>query len=282
VATVPTVLSVTERFSKLIRAMADQEGEAALAVFFDHSVTTITNWCKGQKLPREGDIEDLVGKCEISADQLRSTDEDVWQAALERASGAKHVLVTPAWLHLKDHIALIEKATRSAVVIVLTADAHNDTQRRTTQSAVRHNISRGLHYIYVIPEGCENERSLVRFIESIKSRGTSDDRTGTAKILKTRTTRKTIRQWKRIDHVMLFAHGEELFEIEALSDIPRLQIDEGYEQLYKAGDQPYNEFAWKSLSIREIDYYKELLEEWSEPGSDEEELTASVPRGKHR
>ena len=67
---------------------------------------------------------------------------------------------------------------------------------------------------------------------------------------------------------MLFAHGEELFEIEALSDIPRLQIDEGYEQLYKAGDQPYNEFAWKSLSIREIDYYKELLEEWSEPGGD--------------
>jgi len=131
---------------------------------------------------------------------------------------------------------------------------------------VKHNIARGVNYIYVIPDGCENERSLVRFIESIYSRGPPNDATGTARILRTHATKKTTRQWKRIDHVMLFAHGGGSSKIETLADVTQVQIDEGYEQLYRAGDLPYGEYAWKTLSIRELDYYKELLEEWSEPG----------------
>jgi hypothetical protein len=246
--------------------MADKEGEAALAVFFDHTVTTIANWCKGQKLPRDKDIEELVRKCEISKAELRSMERQVWEGVLDRTSGAKHVLVTPRWLHLKDHIGIIERSTRSPTIIVLTADAYNDTQRRETQGVVRYNIARGVNYIYIISDGCENERSLVRFIDSIYAQGAQNDAIGMARIIRTHTTKKTTRQWKRIDHVMLFAHGGGSSKIETLADTIQVQIDEGYEQLYKAGDLPYGEYAWKTLSIRELDYYKELLEEWSEPG----------------
>jgi hypothetical protein len=68
---------------------------------------------------------------------------------------------------------------------------------------------------------------------------------------------------------MLCADGH-VSTIESLSDMLQVQINEGYEQLYKAGDQPYGELVWKRLSVREIDYYKELLEEWSTPGHDDE------------
>jgi hypothetical protein len=132
------------------------------------------------------------------------------------------------------------------------------------QEIVRGNVARGLNYIYIIPSVCENERSLTRFVESINSAAVSSSERGTAKILKTHVEKNTTHQWKRIDHVMLFAHGDKVFKIACFADIPLAQIDEGYEQLYRPGDLPYGDFAWKALSIREIDYYKELLEEWGQ------------------
>jgi hypothetical protein len=134
-------------------------------------------------------------------------------------------------------------------------------------------------YIYVIPHNCANERSLVRFVEAIKSENAKGSDRGTAKIIRTGATKKTVRQWKRIDHVMLFAHGDGV--IENLSDLAHLQIDEGYEQLYKASDQPHGEYAWKALSVREVDYYKELLEEWeASPEDDEKEQPQLSPELK--
>jgi hypothetical protein len=256
------------RFSELMRAIAKLESEAALAVFFDQSVTTIVNWCNAKKFPR--DIDELVRQCGISSYQLRSADEQGWQAAIEKVLKIRRVLITPPWLHFLDHISSIEESTQAAAIIILTADAYNDTQRLEVQALVRKNISRGIDYIYVIPEGCQHERALLRFTGTINSGRVQGSTAGTAKILRTHTTKKTTRQWKRIDHVMLFAHGD-VSTIESLSDMLRVEIDEGYEQLYKAGDQPYGDLVWKTLSIREIDYYKELLEEWSSPGDDDEE-----------
>jgi hypothetical protein len=254
------------RFSELMRAMAKLESDAALAFFFNQSVTTIANWCNAKKFPR--DIDELVQKCGISSDQLRSADEQSWQAAIEKVLKIKRVLITPGWLHFRDHISLVEESTHAAGIIILTADAYNDTQRLEVQALVRRNISRGISYIYVIPEECQYERSLQRFIGAINPARAQNSTAGAAKILRIRKTKKTTRQWKRIDHVLLFAHGD-VSTIESLSDMLLVQIDEGYEQLYKAGDQPYGEFVWKTLSIREIDYYKELLEEWSSPGDDD-------------
>jgi hypothetical protein len=109
-------------------------------------------------------------------------------------------------------------------------------------------------------------RSLFRFVENTKTPSAPSGHLGTAVILKARATKSTNHEWKRIDNVMLFAHGDTIFKIKHFSDIPFQfdQIDEGYEQLYRVSDQPYGDYVWKSLSIREIDYYKELLEEWSE------------------
>lgn len=251
---------IAERFAELVREMAESESEAALAVLFRHSVTAVNNWYKGKKLPRDKDIENFAAICGIAAGELYASDEDVWKAALKRVSAEAHVIVTPAWLQLERRVAVIEKSIAADGVIVMTADAENDTQRRATQDIVRHNIRRGLHYFYVVPDGCENERALTRFVESLKSSLAGN--LGTAKIIKTQRTKKTIRQWKRINHVMLFASGENLPLIDNLPDLAQLRIDDGCELLYKAGDQPYGDFAWKTLSVREIDYYKELFEEW--------------------
>ncbi len=263
--------SVAERFAELVREMVKNESEAALAVLCEHSVTAINNWYKGRKLPREKDIEEFAERCGITAGELRTPDEDVWRAVIERVSAEAHVIVTPEWLQLGKRVSVIEKSIHASGVIILTADAENDTQRRPTQDVVRHNIMRGLHYFYVVPEGCENERSLTRFVESLKSLHAPGKTLGTAKIIKTLRTRKTIRQWKRIDHVMLFVSGENLSQIDNLPDLAQLRIDDGYELLYKAGDQPYGDYAWKTLSVREIDYYKELFEEWGSIGDDESE-----------
>jgi hypothetical protein len=276
---IPTVAPprTADRFAELVRVMAEHESEAALAVLFEHSVTAINNWYKGRKLPRDRDIEEFAERCGITVDELRTADDAVWKAVLERVSADAHVVVTPAWLHLDNRVSGIEKSIQAAGVIILTADAYNDTQRRPAQDIVRHNIMRGLNYIYVVPEGCENERSLTRFVESLKTLN-SQQQLGTAKIIKTVRTRKTIRQWKRIDHVMLFAYGENLSRIDNLPDLAQLRIDDGYEQLYKAGDQPYDGgLAWKTLSVREIDYYKELLEEWGAIGDDDGETQAVIP-----
>jgi hypothetical protein len=269
---------IADRFAELVRVMVENESEAALAVLFEHSVTAINNWYKGRKLPRERDIEEFAERCSITAHELRTPDEKVWKAVLERVSAEAHVVVTPAWLHLDNRVSGIERSIQAASVIILTADAYNDTQRRTAQDIVRQNITRGVDYFYVVPEGCENERSLTRFVDSLKSLAAQGNKLGTAKIIKTVRTRKTIRQWKRIDHVMLFAFGENLSEIDNLPDLAQLRIDDGYEQLYKAGDQPYDgDLAWKTLSVREIDYYKELLEEWGSIGDDEGDLQQIVP-----
>jgi hypothetical protein len=269
--------TVAERFAELVRGMADKESEAALAVLFEHSVTAINNWYKARKLPRDKDIEEFATRCGVTAEELRTPDEDAWKAVLARVSAEVHVIVTPAWLQLDKRVHVIEESTHAAGVIILTADAYNDTQRRRTQDIVRSNIMRGMHYIYVIPEGCDNERALYRFVESLKSLSVSGNNPGTARIVRTIRTRKTIRQWKRIDHVMLFASGENLSQSGSLSDLARLRIDDGYEQLYKAADQPYGDFAWKTLSVREIDYYKELLEEWGAIGDDDGDILPAVP-----
>jgi hypothetical protein len=266
-----------ERFAQLIREMADKESEAALAVLFEHSVTAINNWYKGRKLPRDRDIEEFAKRCGVTADELRAPGEEIWKAVLARVSAEAHVIVTPAWLQLDKRVHVTEGSTQAAAVIILTADAYNSTQRRQTQDVVRYNIMRGLHYIYVIPEGCDNERALHRFVDSVKSLSGPGKDPGTARIVKTIRTRKTIRQWKRIDHVMLFASGKNLSRIDTLPDLARLRIDDGYEQLYKAADQPYGDFAWKTLSVREIDYYKELLEEWGSIGDDESEIQTAIP-----
>jgi hypothetical protein len=268
--------SISERFAQLIREMVRNESEAALAVLFEHSVTAINNWFKGKKLPREKDIEDFAGRCGISPEELRIADDEAWKAVLKRASAEAHVIVTPAWLQLEERASVIEKSAQAAGVIILTADAENDTQRRHTQDIVRHNITRGLHYFYVVPDGCENERSLTRFVESLKSPNSPGGIRGTAKIIKTFRNRKTIRQWKRIDHVMLFASGDNLSRIDRLPDLAKLRIDDGYELLYKAGDQPYGDHVWKTLSVREIDYYKELFEEWGSIGDDESEFPVAA------
>jgi hypothetical protein len=277
----PTVATprIAERFAELVRVMVENESEAALAVLFDHSVTAINNWYKGRKLPRDRDIEEFAERCSITAEELRTPDDGVWKAVLERVSAEAHVVVTPAWLHLDNRVSGIEKSIPAAGVVILTADAYNDTQRRPAQDVVRHNIMRGVNYFYVVPEGCENERSLTRFVDSLKSLNSSGSKPGAAKIIKTRRNRKTIRQWKRIDHVMLFASGiENLSRIDNLPDLAQLRIDDGYEQLYKAGDQPYDgDLAWKTLSVREIDYYKELLEEWGSIGDDEAEALQIAP-----
>jgi len=269
---------IAERFAELVREMAENEGEAALAVLFEHSVTAINNWYKGKKLPRDKDIEEFAERCGVSEVELRTPDAAAWKAVLERVSSETHVIVTPAWLQLDTRVSVIEKSVSAAGVVILTADAYNDTQRRPMQDVVRHNIMRGVHYFYVVPEGCENERALTRFVESLKSLNCPDGgRLGTAKIIKTRRNRKTIRQWKRIDHVMLFASGENLSQIDNLPDLAQLRIDDGHEQLYKAGDQPYGNHAWKTLSVREIDYYKELLEEWGSLGDDEGDVQLIMP-----
>jgi hypothetical protein len=265
---------INERFTELIRQMAGKEGEAALAVLFEHSVTAINNWYKGRKLPRDRDIEAFARKCGVTADELRFPDDEFWKAVLARVSAEAHVIVTPAWLQLDQRVHVTEAATRAAAVLILTADAYNSTQRRQTQDVVRYNVMRGVHYIHVIPEGCDNERALIRFVDSLKS---TAPEAGTARIIRTIRTRKTIRQWKRIDHVMLFASGENLARVDSLSDLARLRIDDGYEQLYKAADQPHGDFAWKTLSVREIDYYKELLEEWGSIGDDDGESQPGIP-----
>jgi hypothetical protein len=268
---------IADRFAQLVRVMVENESEAALAVLFNHSVTAINNWYKGRKLPRERDIEEFAERCGVTADELRTADDSVWKAVLERASAESHVVVTPAWLQLDDRVSGIEKSIPAAGVIILTADAFNDTQRRPAQDVVRQNIMRGVNYFYVVPEGCENERSLTRFVDSLKTLN-SQQQLGAAKIIKTVRTRKTIRQWKRIDHVKLFAYGENLSRIDNLPDLAQLRIDDGYEQLYKAGDQPYDgDLAWKTLSVREIDYYKELLEEWGAIGDDDGEVQHIMP-----
>jgi hypothetical protein len=269
--------AIAGRFAELIREMVENESEAALAVLFEHSVTAINNWYKGRKLPRERDVDEFARRCGITAEELRTPNKEAWRAVLARVSAEAHVIVTPAWLLLDKRVHVIEGATHAAGVIILTADAYNDTQRRQTQDKVRYNIMRGIDYIYVIPEGCENERALVRFVDSLKAVSPAGKNTGTARIIKTARTRKTIRQWKRIDHVMLFASGESLSEIVTLPDLARLRIDDGYEQLYKAGDQPYGDFVWKTLSVREIDYYKELFEEWGAIGDDESETVQAIP-----
>jgi hypothetical protein len=269
VAPIPKEANPADRFSKLIRAIADQESEAALAVFFSHSVTTITNWCKGQKPPKDRDMEELARKCGISSDELRSTDERTWQAALSRVLSKKRVIITPGWLLLVDQIRFMETNAQCHTFFVITADAYNDTQRRDVQEAVKNNMMRGINYVYIIPDICQYERSLIRFTESANSQAASNGGTGTTKILKTPATKNAAHQWKRIDHVMLLTHGGAVSRIERFADIPLAHINEGYEQLYKASDQPYADFAWKALSIREIDYYKELLEEWSEPARHE-------------
>ena len=260
--------------------MADQESEAALAVFFGNSVTTITNWCKGLKLPKGRDIEDLVGKCGILRDELISVDERSWQLTLKKVLSKKRILITPGWLHDRVRMNFVEVYTQSNTIFILTVDAHNDTQRRDVQDIVKNNIARGINYIYIIPSICENERSLIRFVESINSHSASNSQRGTAKILKTHDTKNTTHQWKRIDHVMLFAYGDDIPKIECFADIPLVQIDEGYEQLFRASDPPYGEFAWKSLSIREIDYYKELLEEWGEFDGQEKAPTTKARLNK--
>jgi hypothetical protein len=266
-----------DRFAELVREMVKNESEAALAVLFEHSVTAINNWYKGRKLPRDKDIEEFAERCGITAEELRTPDEDTWRAVLERVSAKAHVIVTPEWLQLDKSVSVIERSIHASGVIILTADAENDTQRRHIQDVVRYNIMRGLHYFYVVPEGCENERSLTRFVESLKSLNAPGKQLGTAKIIKTLRTRKTIRQWKRIDHVMLFASGEDLPQIDNLPDLAQLRVDYGHEQLYKAGDQPYGDFAWKTLSVREIDYYKELLEEWGSIEDDEGDIQHIMP-----
>jgi hypothetical protein len=134
-----------------MRAMAKLESDAALAFFFNQSVTTITNWCNAKKFPR--DIDELARKCGISSDQLRSADEQSWQAAIEKVLRIRRVLVTPGWLHFQNHISLVEESTQAAAIIILTSDAYNDTQRLEVQDVVRKNIFRGINYIYVIPEG---------------------------------------------------------------------------------------------------------------------------------
>jgi hypothetical protein len=268
---------IAERFAELVREMVKNESEAALAVLFEHSVTAINNWFKGKKLPREKDIEDFAERCGITPEELRIESEEAWRAVLERVSGKAHVIVTPAWLQLEKRASAIEKSVQASGVIILTADAENDTQRRHTQDIVRHNIRRGLHYFYVVPDGCENERSLTRFVESLRSLNSLGEIQGTAKIIKTFRNKKTIRQWKRIDHVMLFASGENLLQIDNLPDLAKLRIDDGYELLYKAGDQPYGDHVWKTLSVREIDYYKELFEEWGSIGDDDSEFQQAAP-----
>src|SRR5262249_22157898 len=150
-----------------MRAMAKRESDAALAVFFGQSVTTIANWCNAKKFPR--DIDELVRKCGISSDQLRSADEQSWQVAIKKVLKIQRVLITPRWLHFQDHISFIEESTLATAIIILTADAYNDTQRLEVQDVVRKNTSRGIDYIYVIPEGCQHERALLRFTGTINS-----------------------------------------------------------------------------------------------------------------
>jgi hypothetical protein len=144
------------RFAELIRAMESAGNkEAALAFFFDHSVTAINNWYGGDKLPKDEDVEEFAKRCGVSQSELLSDDEQVWKAAMARASSEKHVIKTPAWLCLRDRISLTEKSAKANTVVIMTADAYNDTQRRDTQSIVRHNIAmRGITYIYVIPDDC--------------------------------------------------------------------------------------------------------------------------------
>jgi hypothetical protein len=267
------------RFSELMRAMAKLGSDAALAVFFDQSVTTIANWCNAKKLPRN--IDELVRQCGLSLEQLRSADEQSWQATIRTVLKIRRVLITPPWLHFQDHISFVEESTQAIAIMILSSDAHNDTQRLDVQAVVRKNISRGIDYIYVIPEGCQHERALIRFTGTISAGAGQGSTAGTAKILRIPTTKKTTRQWKRIDHVMLFAHGD-VSAMESLSDILRVRIDEGYEQLYKAGDQPYGAYVWKTLSIREIDYYKELLEEWSSFGDDDDRRSSIVGSSERR
>lgn len=264
---------IEERFAELVRAMVDHErSEAKLAVLFNRSVTAITNWYEGIKLPRKRDIEEFAKRCGITVEELCSPDREAWKAALTKVSSEEHVLITPAWLHLNNRILLIEKSTRSSGVIVITADA----RRRDIQDVVRSNIMRGVHYIYVIPEDCENERPLERFIDSIEPLYSPERKLGVIKKIRARRTKKTIRQWKRIGHVVLFARGEKFSQIDSLSDLARLDIDDGYEQLYKADDQPFGGYIWKTLSVREIDYYKELFEEWDTVGDDENEIEKVV------
>lgn len=274
--------SVGDRFQELIRALVKAgEKEAALAVFFDHSPTAISNWHNGFKLPRDGDIVKYVEKCGISEDELRSRDPQVWKLALARAARQQHVIVTPAWLYRKDRIAVVEQAAKTDTIIILTSDAYNDTQRRDIQSTVRHNILRGVNYIYIIPYSCPNERPLARFVEALKSENSQGRNRGTARIIRTLATKKIVRQWKRIDHVMLFAHSGDGV-IENLADLAHVQIDEGYEQLYKANDQPHCEPAWKALSVREMDYYQELLEEWELSPEDDEKEQQHMSPGEGR
>jgi hypothetical protein len=210
-------------------------------------------------------MEELARKCGISSDELRSTDEQTWQAALNRVLAKRRVIITPGWLLLREQIAFMETNARCHTFFVITADAYNDTQRREVQETVKNNIMRGINYVYIIPDACQYERALIRFTESANAQAASNGGTGTTKILKTHATKNAPHQWKRIDHVMLLAHGSAASRIERFADIPLAHIDQGYEQLYKASDQPYADYAWKELSIREIDYYKEFLEEWNEP-----------------
>lgn len=262
---------IGERFAELVRTLADEEGDAAIAVLFDVTVTTIANWGKGTKLPQK-DLEDVAARCAVTGEELRADDE-VWQAVLERVVAQPHVIPRPPWLQLDYAIAT---RTRAPGVIILTADPGHITQRRGGGlDIVRNNIRRGLHYFYVVPEGGEHQRSLTRFIDELRALASKEGVSGTARIITTARSRKTIRQWKLIDHVMLFASGDGLADVDNLHDLAGLTVEEGYELLYKPGDEPHDSHGWKTLSYRQINYYKELFEEWGVTGPDEPPLTAA-------
>jgi len=90
---------------------------------------------------------------------------------LSRGRITPRTLITqPDWLNFPSDVRHAERNLPiGSTVVLLTADAYNDTQRPGIMRMVSENVKKRINYIYVIPFDCVHKQELIRLVTSMKS-----------------------------------------------------------------------------------------------------------------
>ncbi len=260
-----------ERFLQLISLITSDSTLSDHAILFKVSEATIRNW-RLNVPPNLRKRSEVMHVLNIDP-SLLGAEHSAWDNLISRVKNGEvrlpKMIPSPDWLLFPEITSRSERSTNARSIIIVTREAHNDTNHSALQTIVRENLIRGVKYLFAIPDFCPNKLALTRYVENLRLSATrASPDAGSAQIMVVPCNNPEETDWDWITEAIFFLRDGLKFE-DDISNVDSYCVTESWELLYKESERimdqykPINQNTWTVMPLRKQDLYLRLLRRWA-------------------